>query len=221
MKKPRFYGKFRESCLIVAEQCHGRKGVWAYDAFMFINEHYFASRLPWPHIIWGLTAHGKCVAWSNTARDKSRPPIIALHPSLLQPSEKLEPWGLKADWFGPSLVFDVLLHECIHTHIEYNLGGHDGRSSHDCSRWIRQVNRIAPLLGFEGIRFGGTELVRLPDPTAPLTARGNVATKVVRRATGTVPFAVAAGFPGSLRHHLGQAADYYRTQSLPDGAARF
>ena len=92
MKKRRFSQTFRESCLIVAEQVYGRKGVWAYERFVFINDLYFAGRLPWPHILWGLTAHGDCVAWASTARDKSRPPIITLHPSLLRGTEKEEPW---------------------------------------------------------------------------------------------------------------------------------
>jgi hypothetical protein len=218
VKKRRASRNFRESCLVVAEHCYGLKGTWAYEAFAFINRAYFGDRLPCPHILWGLTAHGKCIAWASTARDKSRPPIITLHPSILEPSEKLEPWGVPAHWFGSSLAFDTLLHECIHVHIEYNLGGHDGRSSHDCDRWVRQINRLAPLLGFRDIRLGVSKTVRMPDPSAPLTVRGKVATKVVRRGTGNVPFAVGAGFPQSLRSHLRQADAYYRKNQLPPGA---
>jgi hypothetical protein len=218
MKKPIFSRNFRESCLIVAEQVYGRKGVWAYDSFVFINDEYFAGRLPWAHILWGLTAHGGCIAWASTVRDKSRPPIITLHPSLLQGTEKEQPWNIPADCLGASLAFDTLLHECIHVHIEYNLGGHDGRSSHDCKRWIRQANRIAPLLGFRDIRFGITKTVRVPDYSAPKTVRGKVATRVVRRTTGNVPHRVAAGFPQSLRSFLGKAGGYYRKNSLPPGA---
>lgn len=221
MKTRRFSRIFRESCLVVAEQCYGLKGTWAYDAFRFINESYFGKRLPYPHILWGLTAHGRCIAWASTARDKSRPPIITLHPSLLAATEKPEPWGIPGDWLGPSLVFDTLLHECIHVHIDYNLGGHDGRTSHDCERWIRQVNRIAPLLEFQEVCFGISQTVRVPDPSAPRTARGKVATKVVRRGTGTVPFAVGSGFPFSLRCYLGIADEYYRKKQLPPGAPPF
>jgi len=92
------------------------KGIWAYETFAFINRAYFSGRLPWPYIIWALTPHGKCIAWANTVRDKSRPPIICLHPSLLGGTEKLEPWKIKSTWLGPALVFDTLLHECIHIH---------------------------------------------------------------------------------------------------------
>ena len=219
MKKPRFSQNFRESCLIVAEQCYGRKGLWAYESFVFINKIYFAERLPWAHILWGLTSHGSCVAWASTARDKSRPPIVTLHPSLLRGSEKETPWGLPPAWLGPALAFDTLLHECMHIHIDYNLGGHDG-PSHNCRRWVRQVNRIAPLLGFQGIHVGISKSVRVPDPSAPLTPRGKRPTRVVRGTTGNVPYAAGAGFPESLRRFLGQADRYYPAGALPAGAPR-
>jgi len=222
MKKPRFSSTFRDSCLVVAEQCYGAKGTWAYETFRHINETYFADRLPWPHILWGLTAHGSCIAWASTAGDKSRPPIITLHPSLLRGSEKPDPWDIDRAWLGPSLVFDTLLHECIHVHIDYNLGGHDSRSSsHNCKRWVRQINRLSRLLGFRDIRFGLSKTMRVPDPGAPLTPRRKVATRVVRGCTGNVPFRVGAGFPQSLRCYLHQADSYYRNQQLPPGAPPF
>lgn len=165
-----------------------------------------------------MTAHGACIAWASTARDKSRPPIITLHPSLLEGKERPDPWCISPDWLGPSLVFDALIHECIHIHVEYNLGGHQGPTSHNDKRWLRQVNRIAPLLGFHGIRMGLSKTMRVPDPDAPRTLRGKMATRVIRGCTGTVPFTVGAGFPGSLRRYLGQADTYYREQQLPLGA---
>jgi hypothetical protein len=141
MEKPRFSGHLRDSCLTIAQHSYGRKGVWAYETFAFINASYFADRLPWTHILWGLTAHGHCIAWASSARDKSRPPIVMLHPSLLGGTEREDPWRIPPEWLGPSLAFDTLLHEAIHIHIDYNLGGHNGRTSHDCKRWVRQVNR--------------------------------------------------------------------------------
>jgi hypothetical protein len=218
MNKPRFSAHFRESCLIVGEHCYGLKGTWAYEIYSFINDTYFAGRLPWPHILWGLTAHGSCMAWASMARDKSRPPIITLHPSMLRSTEKEDPWGIPRDWLGPSLVFDALFHECIHVHIEYNLGGHIGRTSHDCKRWVRQVNRLAPLLGFNDIQVGVTKTVRVPDRSAPRTIRGKLATKVVRRCEGNVPFAVGTGFPESFRRYTGTANGHYRSNQLPAGA---
>lgn len=221
IEKPRFYGKFRDSCLIVAKQIHGRKGTWAYESFEFINGAYFEGRLPWPHIIWGLTAHGGCVAWASTDLNKSRPPIITLHPSLLRATETENPWGIPATWLGPLLAFDTLLHECIHVHIDHNLGGHNGRTSHDCPRWVRQVNRIAPLLGFAGVHVGTTKTARVKDFQAPRTKRGKVATRVVRITAGNVPFRVASGFPHSLRSFVETAAKDYPSNRLPDGAPIF
>lgn len=217
MKKPRFSATFRDSCRIVAEQCHGAKGTWAYDAFAFINDHWFSGRLPWAHIIWGLTPHGGCLAWSSTDMEKSRPPIILLHPSLLGVGVIENPWGVPKSWLGPSYVFDVLIHECIHIHIDYNLGGHKGRSSHDCARWIRQVNRLAPLLGLGKIHAGGTKIMRVPDHSAPKTKRGKVASRVVRATTGDIPFPAVYGFPSSLRRFQGTAANHFIEQTLPPG----
>lgn len=216
--KRRFSRGFRESCLVVAEQCYGAKGTWAYDSYAFINQVYFSGRLPWAHIIWGLTDYGGCIAWASTVRDKSRPPIITLHPVLLKVHQVPKPWKIAPELLGPSLAFDVLLHECMHVHIDYNLGGTKGRTSHDCKRWIRQVNRLAPMLGFEGVVAAGTKLVRIPDPSLPLTPRGKIATRVVRRCFANVPFRAIASFPTALRKHLGQSIEYYGSGKLPEGA---
>src|SRR6202008_2462306 len=47
-------------------------------------------------------AHGGCIGWANTARDKSRPPIITLHPSILEATEKENPWRIPRSWLGPT-----------------------------------------------------------------------------------------------------------------------
>ncbi len=220
MKKAIFSKKFRYSCLFVAKQVYGPKAVWAYELFDFINASYFNGRLPMPYILWGLTPHGGCVAWASTVTDKLRPPIVTLHPSLLKASESPTPWGIPAAWLGPSLACDTLLHECIHIHIGSNLGGHKGRTSHDCMRWIRQVNRIAPLLGFIGIQAGRTKSVRVPILNAPRTKRGKLPTRVVRRTVGNVPFRTVAGFPAALRIFRGEAEQHYSRQRLPKGAPK-
>jgi hypothetical protein len=217
-RKRRFSTVFRNSCYVVAQQCYGLKGTWAYDAYAFINATYFGNRLPWAHILWGLTEYGSCIAWASTVRDKSRPPIITLHPALLEVHQSPAPWGIPPRRLGPSLVFDTLLHECMHVHIDYNLGGTDGRTSHDCNRWIRQVNRIAKLLGFSNVDAGRTKTVRIPDPSLPRTVRGKLATRVVRRCEGNVPFRAVSGFPSALRSHRGEANAHYGGNRLPDGA---
>lgn len=168
--------------------------------------------------MWGLTPHGGCVGSTSVLRGGHRPPIITLHPALLLPTEKSEPWGIRAEWLGASLAFDVLLHECIHVHIANNLGGTTGRSSHDCKRWTRQVNRIAPLLGFNEVKAAGTKLVRVSDPEGRRTSTGKLPTRVARVPLGNIPMQVVAGFPMALRTHLGRADDHYRRNLLPDGA---
>jgi hypothetical protein len=217
----RFSKNFRRSSLIVAKHCYGAKGIWAHKVFDYISERYFGGRLPYPHIIWGLTPHGGCVAWASTISDNSRPPIITLHPSLLRGSEKENPWGITREWLGPAMVFDTILHECIHIHINCNLGGRMGSSSHNCKRWIRQVNRIAPLLGFQGVHMGISKAMRVPIEPPKFTKRGKRVTRVVRGYFGNVPFTVGAGFPGSFRSYFGRAGDYYGNNHLPPGAPRF
>lgn len=213
----KFYGSFRRSCLIVAKECYGRKGVWAHEIFDFINASYFGGRLPHAHIIWELTPYGGCHAWACCSHEKRRQPVVTLHPALLESSAPDGPWGISRRWLGPALIFDTLLHECIHIHIETRLGGQDGPTSHNCDRWVRQINRLAPILGFEGVEFGRSKVVRVPIQGAPLTLRRKRPTRVVRTCTGNVPFAVGAGFPMSLRRYQGIAARYYSTNSLPPG----
>jgi len=213
----RFSGTFRASCLLVAEQCYGSKGVWAHHAFDHVNHSYFGGRLPHPHIVWGLTAFGSCFAWASCSREKSRQPVITLHPVLLGSTAEEPPWGIPRRWLGASLVFDVLLHECIHIHIDTRLGGHDGPTSHNCDRWVRQINRLAPLLGMKDVEFGRSKVARVPIEGAPLTVRGKRPTRVARVCTGNVPFTVGAGFPMSLRRFLGTASRHYSKNELPPG----
>jgi hypothetical protein len=200
---------------------NGPKGLWAYEAFDFINDTYFGGTLPHPFIQWSLTPHGGCVASTTTATDLSRPPVITLHPSLFGGTEKRNPWGIPSRWLGISFAFDVLLHECIHVHINHNLGGSDGKTSHDCTRWMRQVNRIAKVLGFENIAAGRTLLKRIPDPSLPRTVRGKIATRVTRVETGNIPLSVSAAFPAALRVHLNQADRHFGSRQLPAGCPVF
>lgn len=212
---PRFSGRFKESCLLIAKECYGPKGIWAHQGFDYLNRTFFGDRLPHPHIIWGLTPFGGCYAWASCAREGDRKPVITLHPGLLEPGHLREPWGIPRRWLGPALLLDVLLHECIHIHIDTHLGGTDGPTSHNCDRWVRQINRLAPMLGFDRVQFGRSKLKRIPIAGAPLSAHGKRPTKVTRISTGTVPFIVGAGFPISLRQHKGTAGRFYSGQCLP------
>jgi len=82
------------------------------------------------------------------------------------------------------------------------------------------VNRLAPILGFEGIVGGRSKTLRVPDASLPLTARGKPATRVQRVCLGNIPFKIAAGFPTALRMHLAQAIDTYTGNVMPNGAPK-
>jgi hypothetical protein len=99
----------------------------------------------------------------------------------MEPSEtgKGRPWGLTEGWAGPTFAFDVLLHESIHvaqTSIHRGRWS-KGESSHNCESWIYEANRIAPLIGLNGVRAGRNRPKRVAVP-GELTARGKPKTKV-------------------------------------------
>jgi hypothetical protein len=68
-----------------------RLGRLGYALFAAIHAQYFADALPWPLILWGLTPHGHCLAFTRAGQ--ATPPMILLHPSLLGGTEKDDPWG--------------------------------------------------------------------------------------------------------------------------------
>jgi hypothetical protein len=206
---------FRDATLIVAEHAYGAKGRWSYACFEFINHTYFAGRLPWPVIQWALTGHGRCLGL--TRPHLSRPPVITLHPSLLGGSEKQNPWGIPASWLGLAYAFDVMLHESIHVQVSYNLGGIQGKTSHNCPNWIGEVNRLAPLLGFDDVQAGLSKTRRIADESLPRTKRDKTATRVVRGWGGNLPGAAVFTFPHGLRAHQGLAQAHYESNVLPAG----
>src|SRR5262245_33556102 len=69
------------ACERVAGYYYGEKGLWAYRMFAAINAAYFDGGLPWPLIVWGLTAHGACLGQVRVTDS----PVITLHPTLLAP----------------------------------------------------------------------------------------------------------------------------------------
>jgi hypothetical protein len=206
-----------DACRLVARSFWQDKGLWAYEAFEFINATYFAGRLPWPCIIWGLTAHGGCLGLTCARREA--PPVITLYPSLMGGTEKPNPWGIDAAYLGACYAFDVLIHECIHVENRYLQGGITGPTSHDCPEWIGEVNRIAPLLGLRGVRAAPNR-VRRVEVDGPPKRRGKRPTRVVRRSDGNVPHRAVAAFPSGIRWALGMGDAYYRAGRSPLDAAR-
>src|SRR5262245_43284154 len=98
----------------------GRRGVFANQAFAYLNTTYFETSLPWPLLLWGLTPHGACLGATRTHGDA---PIITLHPALLGARAPTSPWGIESRWLGPAFVCDVLLHECLHLAVRVQYGG--------------------------------------------------------------------------------------------------
>jgi hypothetical protein len=192
---------------------YGEEGLWIHEAFDHLNAELFAGELPQPLIVWALTPHG---CGLGRVRTGDRPPVITLHPSLFGGTERVDPWDIPPCWLGPRFAFDVLLHAAIHISVDYRLGGWRGvgETIHNNPRWVDEVNRIAPLLGFASVVAGEKKVRRIP-VEGPLTVRGKQPTRTARVDGGNVPFGAVAGFPWTLRDHLGQAEGYYRQPGSP------
>lgn len=148
---------------VIASHLFRKLGDFAYQSFDFINANYFSGAVPETHILWDITKYGKQLGWCRSSSEG--PPIIKLHPSLVSPTQAdvgdRGPWKIPFEHFGHCLAFDVLLHEMIHAHVNYNLGGEDGCAAaangptasrslwtcHNCPNWINECNRIGKLLG--------------------------------------------------------------------------
>lgn len=192
------------SARVVAEHYFGRKGAWAYEAFDWINARLYDGNLDQPLILWGLTNHGGCLGLTTADPVRVRP-VIQLHPSLLGSTAEKGPWGFDHDLLGPAFAFDTLVHECLHVWIEGVLGGRDGgSSSHNNPTWVKEVNRVAPLLGITGLNAAMSKTKRIADSDLP---KGK--TRVIRTTDGNVPFDAVSGFPRAVRLLRGQT-DYYR-----------
>jgi hypothetical protein len=197
----------REACLMVTRHYYDHRGSLAYELFELMNASYFSNELPWPLIVWALTAHGACLA---STQAHSRPPIVVLHPSILGGTEKQNPWKIPAAWLNVRYAFDILLHELIHVSVEARFGGWEGKgtSSHNNEVWIAEVNRLAPLIGLSGVKAGISYTKRQK-------LEGSLKSHVVRTTDGNVPFDTVATFPHGVRVHLKHADRYYRCGPLP------
>ena len=82
----------------------------------------------------------------------------------------------------------------------YRLGGPSGGdSSHNNPEWIAEVNRIAPLIGLDGVN-------------AAMSKPKREGKKIKRCSDGNIPYRAAAGFPDEVRRVWNQM-DYYRDRS--------
>lgn len=207
------FSNIEQACRLVAGTYYGGKGLWLCNAFDAINKHIFDDKLPYPHIILALTAHGKCQGWSRSS--KKRPPTICLHPSAFGGTEKDDPWGIPSECLGYRFAFDILLHECMHVSVNYCLGGAKGPTSHNNPQWISEVNRIAPLIGFNDVDAGMSKTKRVQIKDKSTFKPGRKPTKVVRTTDGNIQFSSVASFPIGLRKERGEAYYYYTSGKLP------
>jgi hypothetical protein len=155
LASPAIHGAYR----LIADHVYGRLGRFAYAAWDHVNAAFFAGALPETLILWDLTEYGRCLGWCRSSADG--PPIIKLHPNLVyspagrRALRQLARWGISVNLLGYCYAYDVLLHECIHAHVSYNLGGWERltgpqRSKWTCHNnplWVAECNRIALLLG--------------------------------------------------------------------------
>jgi len=204
----------------LARDCYRRWGEFAYAAFDRINKEYFESALPTPLILWEITPWGHCIAQNRTpTKNPTGPVVVLLHPGLLggrlnpitTPKEE-GPWGLPRWAHGWPFAYDTLLHECIHININVHLGGHKGDESHNCPQWIDEVNRLAPMLGLQGVEAGRSKTRRVPIE-GEYTKTGKPATRVVRRSDGTLTRKEVASFPNSVR--MIQQPEFYTQPAGP------
>jgi hypothetical protein len=145
---------------LIAGHVYGALGRFAYAAWDHVNATYFGGSLPETLILWDLTEYGHALGWCRSSADG--PPVIKLHPNLVvSPSRprgrQSSRWNVPLDLLGPCYAYDVLLHECVHAHVDYNLSGWERltgpqRSKWTCHNnplWVAECNRIAELLGAE------------------------------------------------------------------------
>lgn len=118
----------------------GDAGLWAYDAFVELNDRYFGGEISCRGIAWGLTPYGSRLG--HTAPNGR----ITLHPALLDP--KSDAWGTERAMFGERYARDVLLHEMIHV----LLFGRQLAASHNAQPWCDEIVRLAPELGLQPIK---------------------------------------------------------------------
>lgn len=198
---------------LVAHRYNGKRGEFSYAAFDHINQAFFDGELPLPLILWHITPYGRCIGYT---RPMTELPIIVLHPSLLGGSDVTKnPWDAPAEQLGLALVYDVLLHECIHVSVQHKYGGwHDkGQTSHNNTAWIAEVNRIAQILGFDRFKAGMSKARRKPIP-GEYTKTGKPETKVVRDTPDDcVDFGDVASFPHPSRAVI--QPEFYRQNQLP------
>ncbi len=199
------------ACKLLANHYYGERGTLAYEAFDHINATFFAGNLPTPNIQWLLTSFGHCLGFTEATVTNRVPPLVALHPSILGAGLSDNPWGIARKYLGTYYAYETLLHECIHVSVHYVLGGNTGPTSHNSPEWISEVNRIAPMIGLDGINAAMSKPKRVAAESG-FTKTGKPATTVKRVSDGNIPFSTVATFPYGVREFLDDLSIYERNE---------
>jgi hypothetical protein len=186
----------------VCSAYHGEKGRFAYRAFEWANATIYDGELPTPLIQFALTPYGGACAVTH-----SRPPeqpVITIHPSLWSGKgwDGIEP--------GPGEVLDAVIHELLHTYVDYVHADSDAslrravsRSSHDNRAWAELVERFSPRV--PGLERGVQASCRVS------VRSGGTVRKVVPE--GAISLKELSQWPASLRPH--GATRFWERQGLP------
>ena len=207
------HSEIEAACKLLANHYYGERGEFAYQAFDHINATFFSGDLPTPNIQWLLTSFGHCLGFTSPTVKTRVPPLVALHPSILGGGLSDDPWGIAQKYLGACYAYEVLLHECIHVSVHYLLGGNTGESSHNSPQWISEVNRIAPMIGLDGINAAMSKPKRVAAESG-FTKTGKPATTVKRVCDGNVPFKAVSTFPHGVRQFLNDLS-IYEQNALP------
>ena len=175
--------------LLIAKEHGGDNLIFLYTAFDEINTRIFNGQLK-PALIVLAPPRSKEPAWVEHEHR-----VILVDPAVFG-SEK-EYWDIPRETLGKAFAYDVLLHCCIHYHIGHQAGVD---SSHNTPEWLGEVNRIAPLIGLEGVNAQPNKTMRVKTPGQPST--------VVRGSAGNVTPREVAAFPWGVRLERGLIGHY-------------
>jgi hypothetical protein len=124
-----------------AANAFGNLGAWVYDEWKRLNDALFYGKNVSGAIVWKETHQDRSLGYYDHAAN-----LIVLHNILMRPIYPTTGLTWESRRFNTRKISDVLLHEMIHQRI-HQTGGWMGENSHNNTRFVNEVNRIAHLLG--------------------------------------------------------------------------
>ena len=121
----------------------GDLDAWVYDEWKRLNDAFFYGENIAGTIIWKETPQNRSLGYYDRAGN-----LIVLHKTLMRPIYPVTGLTWEPRRFNTRKISDVLLHEMIHQRI-HQTGGWMGENSHNNTRFVNEVNRIAKLLGID------------------------------------------------------------------------